>query len=393
MDWLSEGFLVGASQTMMLTIVILGLRPANAVANRLLATYVGLESLHLFLLHLSYANPGVPPPLIRVLFNLRALSGPVLYLYVRALTEPGFRLQRRHLGHLAVMLPPVAWLAFLMTDPNWRDASAATLQQYAATIVMASFQSLLVVLYASLALVRLRAHRERLQQALSTVDELSLRWLRWLVTGLIVVHLVFLAMDALRLPGVLIVQHKQIVNLAITLLLIYLISLGGLRQPRVFTDVVRVALRAVEPDEPPAPLNPGSTDVLAERGKYLKSGLDEGRRQDIWQRLDGLLEREQPFLDPTLDLPRLARQLAVRPQELSETINTVRAQNFYELIAQCRVETAKRLLADPANARRKMLDIALSVGFSSQSTFYSQFKKLTGSTPTQYRDSLPARSG
>ena len=53
---------------------------------------------------------------------------------------------------------------------------------------------------------------------------------------------------------------------------------------------------------------------------------------------------------------------------------------------KARVEAAKQLLQDGASPRRKMLDIALSVGFSSQSTFYQQFKKATGTTPTAYRD-------
>jgi len=80
------------------------------------------------------------------------------------------------------------------------------------------------------------------------------------------------------------------------------------------------------------------------------------------------------------------RLLGVRPQELSEVINTAYGGSFYDLVNRARVDMAKVLLREPRARRRKMLDIALSVGFSSQSTFYSQFRKQTGMTPTVWRD-------
>jgi AraC-like DNA-binding protein len=77
----------------------------------------------------------------------------------------------------------------------------------------------------------------------------------------------------------------------------------------------------------------------------------------------------------------------VRPQELSQVINSRSGGSFYDLINTYRIEAAKTLLRTEDGQRRKMLDIALSVGFSSQSTFYHQFKKLTGVTPSMYRES------
>ena len=71
--------LVGASQGLLLCIVILSLPSANAVANRLLVLYVGLESLHLFFLYLSYLDAtSAPPPLLRFLCSIRVLDGPAV---------------------------------------------------------------------------------------------------------------------------------------------------------------------------------------------------------------------------------------------------------------------------------------------------------------------------
>lgn len=383
MPTLNDVLLMAASQGLLFCIVILSLPSANPVANRLLALFVGFESLHLFLLHLHNAHAGEPPALLlRLLFCLRLLEGPVLYLYVRALTEPVFRLEPRQLVHLAVLLPPLAWFAYLAPDPQWRAMSTHELQTTPSTIFMSACQSLILFAYAYAARRRLAAHARRLRQVLAEVDTLSLRWLQWLITALLGVALLHLALDGLRLFDVLDAQIKYLLNLVVTILLIYVISIGGLRQRKVFTEPVRQALTAIEPE----PVSAAPAADGGERAKYLKSGLDEARGADIAQRLRQRLDAERCYLDPALDLPGLARLLAVRPQELSEVISTRFGSNFYELINRSRVEAAQRLLQEPDAQRRKMLDIALSVGFSSQSTFYEQFKKLTGKTPLGYRN-------
>jgi AraC-like DNA-binding protein len=384
MPTLNDVLLMAASQGLLLCVVILSLPSANPIANRLLTVFVGFESLHLFLLHLHNAHAGESPALLlRLLFCLRLLEGPTLYLYVRALTEPAFRIDLRQLRHLWVLCIPLGWFVWLAADPQWRAMSTQELQTAPSTIFMSASQSLILFGYSYVARRRLAAHDHRLQQVLAEVDALSLRWLKWLTTALLVVAAGHLLLDLLRLGGVIDARFKYLLNLGETMALIYVISIGGLRQPKVFTEPVRAALTAIDARIEPAP------EAIAgsgERAKYLKSGLDPARADEIAERLRRQLDAGQVYLDPALDLPGLARQLAVRPQELSEVISTRFGSNFYELVNRCRVDAAARLLQEPGARKRKMLDIALTVGFSSQSTFYGQFKKWTGKTPMHFRD-------
>jgi AraC-like DNA-binding protein len=177
-------------------------------------------------------------------------------------------------------------------------------------------------------------------------------------------------------------EPARFLNTLTTIVMVYLIALGGLRQPVVFTHTVRAALEGV-----------GDDDRGARRDKYARSGLCEERRREIWKVLQHLLQTDRVHLDPELDLPGLARRLQIRPQELSETINTEYRGTFYELINSHRIEAARQLLEQPGAGRRKMLDIALSVGFNSLSTFYSHFRKFTGTTPTEYRARNRRRAG
>lgn len=395
MSLLNEALLVGASQGLLLCIVILSLPSANVVANRLLVLYVGLESLHLFFLYLSYLDAtSAPPPLLRFLCSIRVLDGPAVYLYVRSLTTANFRFELGQLRHLWVFVVLLAWFIPLSSNPTWIGLSTRELQELPSTVAISAYQSLALVGYALVAWRLLHSHQRRLQQALSEVDSVNLQWLQWLMVALIAVNVLHLSLDTLRLLDVIGADSKVVINLTMTLLLIYLISIGGLRQPQVFTKPVREALAAIGGDASGMDMSGmgSSADAQAmaesdaERGKYLKSGLDELRRREIWAELQTLMERDKPYLDATLDLPKLARQLVVRPQELSEVINTLYGGSFYDLVNRSRVEAAKALLQEPAERRRKMLDIALSVGFSSQSTFYNQFKKQTGMTPTSYRE-------
>ena len=86
---LKEILLAGAAQGFMLGMVILSLTSANALANRLLALFIGLESFHLFLLHFVMTGGGVSPVLLLFLFTLRVLAGALVRL--RRSDERGIR--------------------------------------------------------------------------------------------------------------------------------------------------------------------------------------------------------------------------------------------------------------------------------------------------------------
>lgn len=385
---LKEALLVAAAQGILLCVVLLSVPSANRRANHLLVGYVGLESLHLLLLYLTHpAEQSIPSMALRVLFGFRFLDGPVLYLYVKALTDPEFRFTRHELKHFAVLILWLLWFVYLSSFPGWPQMTTQALQQTTGIILSSSSQSLILAVYSVMALGLVHRHQTRIQQALSAVDQFDLRWLEWLLFGMLGVCAIHLGMDLLRLLGVLGAEGKAVTNLVVTALLIYFISIGGLRQPQIFTDVVRQALDALNnpPDSDP---HTATAECAAENtgAKYRKSGLDDARRSEIWRRIQHLLVDEQAYLDSTLDLPSLAGQLHVRPQEVSEVINTEYGSSFYDLINHHRVEAAKVLLQEDGERPRKMLDVALSVGFSSQSTFYSRFKKLTDMTPAKYRD-------
>ena len=50
-----------------------------------------------------------------------------------------------------------------------------------------------------------------------------------------------------------------------------------------------------------------------------------------------------------------------------------------------RIEEAKRVLADPTQKQKTMIEISGDCGFNSKATYNTFFKKLVGCTPTQYR--------
>lgn len=211
MPTLNDILLMAASQGLLLCIVILSLPSANVAANRLLAVFVGFESLHLFLLHVHNAHAGISPALwLRLLFCFRLLEGPTLYLYVRALTEPAFHLNPRQFVHLAVLLLPLSWFIYLVGDPQWRAMSTLELQGAASTIFMSAAQSFILLAYGYTALQRLALHERRLRQVLADVDTLSLRWLKRLIGALIAVAALHLALDGLRVFDVVDAQFKYL---------------------------------------------------------------------------------------------------------------------------------------------------------------------------------------
>lgn len=125
---------------------------------------------------------------------------------------------------------------------------------------------------------------------------------------------------------------------------------------------------------------------LSNAGKsYAKSGLSDEAMEIVLESLKTAMEIDEAFLDPDLSLPKLAERLDTSVNHVSQAINAGHSMSFFDYINRFRVAEAAKLLRQKECQFPAILDVALSVGFNSTSTFYTAFKKATGQTPAQYR--------
>ena len=86
-----------------------------------------------------------------------------------------------------------------------------------------------------------------------------------------------------------------------------------------------------------------------------------------------------------LTLQEVADACFVSQWHLSKLLNRYTEKSFYDILNAQRIAQAKRLLADP---RLKIGDIGEMVGYADTAHFARVFKKLTGMSANEYRNSL-----
>jgi AraC-like DNA-binding protein len=122
---------------------------------------------------------------------------------------------------------------------------------------------------------------------------------------------------------------------------------------------------------------------ITEQLKYKSSTLTEEQQQLTMEKLKSVMETEKPFLQSDFSLPQLADRLKLSVHIVSQVINDGLGKSFFEMTAEYRVATAKQLLKDQPNI--KIEEIAEQVGYNSKSSFNTAFKKITGKTPSEFR--------
>ena len=129
----------------------------------------------------------------------------------------------------------------------------------------------------------------------------------------------------------------------------------------------------------------GMTSCKTDKQKYAKSGLDREQLIEYKYRLENIMRSKQLFLRADLTLPKLAEVVDCSINHLSQVINSGFDMSFFDYLSQYRIRYAKELLTRCDGQNTAILNIAFTVGFNSNSAFYSAFKKRVGMTPAQYR--------
>lgn len=132
-----------------------------------------------------------------------------------------------------------------------------------------------------------------------------------------------------------------------------------------------------------------SLEEIANR-QYQSSTLLKVDCEKIKQQLNELMLNKNVYQDSELSLSALAEMLLLKPHQLSELMNTQLEMSFSSYLRSQRVKAAEALLKTEPEV--SVLAIGLSVGFSSQSAFYSAFKEFHSIAPGQYRQQITSKS-
>lgn len=124
--------------------------------------------------------------------------------------------------------------------------------------------------------------------------------------------------------------------------------------------------------------------------KYKSSTLDPQKTEAYLDKILHLVEREKVYLDEELTLSGFAEKLSIAPRYLSQVINERLNKNFRDFINGYRIEDAKAMLEGKKEPGASIQDIGSKAGFSSKEVFSRTFKRYTGMTPSEYRNSASA---
>lgn len=124
------------------------------------------------------------------------------------------------------------------------------------------------------------------------------------------------------------------------------------------------------------------TEENRETSQTAASDVDDDFYRNLYYRVLLVMEKERPFLNPDLNISLLAKMAITNRTHLSAAINRMTGSNFSTWLAEYRVNYVIYLMND--TGINNMDALYAQAGFSSRTTFYRQFKQITGLTPKQF---------
>lgn len=352
--------IIGITQGIFLSSLLL-LKKNNKTANYFLSVLITLVSLIL-----SY-NLFIRIGLLKEYYSLSVFVNTVVFLfpalhilYAVFLLDPIQKFTTISLLHFI----PFILINIICIPIYLKNETAISLFDYIRNFninnLVSSIYSIAIMFFV---LKLLKEHTKKIKMSFSSIEKINLNWLKIITSVIIVFDILFILL--LYLPTLLNFNPTipNIILIVLMVLLIFITAIFGFRQPEIF-QVLPSQSRSV---------------------KYKTSGLSEKKALEIEQTLVDFLKSKKPYLNENLNIDELSDNLNVTPAYLSQVLNERLGVNFYTLINTYRIEEAKKLITSSEYSHFKLEAISYEVGFKSKSTFNAAFKKITGTTPSQFR--------
>ncbi|MFY9153556.1 MAG: helix-turn-helix domain-containing protein [Prolixibacteraceae bacterium] len=290
---------------------------------------------------------------------------PLFYFYYRSCLSSSFRLNKKHWPHF---IPAVVFFLFFISvwtitgnhyiwENLYRKNTFVYLADFAVDImVKIQYIFYIALMVGSLLKLENQIKNEKPNFSIPAVD---IQWLRFIVYGY-----------AIGAFGGIVIFVSILINSQATAT-INLVSISYF-----FLFFFAIFYNSI-------------TQKSFEKEEQQKApAIPDDEMENLMQVVDQIVQEKQMYLHPELNLQQIAQAVGEKERTISQAINTVKKQNVNEYINSFRIGHACRLLLE--NKEKPVFEVMYESGFSTKGAFNLVFKKITGKTPTHYRETNQA---
>ena len=362
--------------SLFLVFFLLTVKTKHKISNTLFAVFLLLTALDSIdpLLSLVVNNPSNPGMLKNTFAFLQL---PVFYLYVLSVSYSDFKLKPKDAIHL---LPFLIVNGILLPRFYTVDlASKISFLKHRQDMIELQLTHILfhiqVVVYMIAVFMILRKTKKLYLENNAGTNINSYNWLFQFTIVLTVLYLITLVKNIFKFsdyPNI-----SEWIRIGLLLFQLFIICwylYKALNNPGLFRNIDS-KLKLVK-------------DIILEEKKSEQVTVNEKEYDEELLKLKKYMLEKKPFLNPSLTIQDVSKDIEIPVRELSLLINHKLEQHFYDFVNTYRIENAMEILKDATKSKLTILEILYHVGFNSKSSFNTAFKKHTGNTPTAYRKGL-----
>jgi len=358
----------GIVQGFFLAIVLHNTKNLKRRQNRILSVLLVILSLAILQ---SVFIADIPEQLLQSPFKIKEpfilLIGPLLWFYVKEITSKASGFKAKSLLHF---IPFALFCAFFVPFHIHGDTTAFTNFFYNNATVGTIVTLVLVLLQYTYYFYKIsdltKIHQKNVEQEFSNIEDKTLSWIKFLLAAFFIVYIFLVIALVFLFHQISLAYFDKTISVILSVL-IFGLGYKGLLQKEIFSNIS---------------IDDSNADKIA-----IKSIVFEKNETHTKELLE-LMDKMKPYLNPELTLDELAKELKVSRNVLSQIINNNIGENFYYFVNKYRVEEVKGYLSDSKKKHFTILSLAFDAGFNSKSAFNSIFKRVTGLSPSEYRNRL-----
>jgi AraC-like DNA-binding protein len=363
------------SISLFLSLFLVTVKTEHKLSNRLFAFFLVLTAIDISI-NLGYLFE-IPLNARVFISSIFFLQLPAFYLYVLSVCYSDFKLKPGHLIHIIPFL-----IANLILLPRFYTASLASKISFiekSSSMLEIQFNHVFIhiqiVLYLIAAFMVLRKAKKIYLENYAGASIESLHWLFQFTLALSVFFLIALLKNVFKFTQYPNISERLKIGLFLfELFIIFWYLYKALNNPTLFRNVDS-KLKLVK-------------SIISEEKNSEQLAVNEKEYNEELLKLKKYMTEEKPFLNPSLTIQDISKEIDIPVRDLSLLINHRLDQHFYDFVNTYRIENAMDILKDVTQNKVTVLEILYHVGFNSKSSFNTAFKKHTGNTPTGYRKGL-----